>query len=42
MANLYKKPVTITDPKTRKQVKGKSKKWWGAIATNTASTAGFR
>ena len=28
MANLYKKPVTVTDPKTRKRVKGKSKKWW--------------
>ena len=29
MASLYKKPVTVTDPKTGKRVKGKSKKWWG-------------
>jgi len=29
MANLYKKPVRVTDPKTGKRVKGKSKKWWG-------------
>lgn len=29
MAGLYKKPVVITDPKTRKKVKTKSKKWWG-------------
>jgi integrase len=29
MANLYKKPVTITDPKTGRRRKMKSKKWWG-------------
>jgi integrase len=29
MANLYKKPVVIVDPKTGKKVKTKSKKWWG-------------
>jgi len=29
MASLYKKPVTVTDLKTGKRVKGKSKKWWG-------------
>ncbi len=29
MANLYKKPVTRTDPQTGERVKGKSKKWWG-------------
>jgi hypothetical protein len=29
MANLYKKPVFLTDPKTGEKVKTKSKKWWG-------------
>lgn len=29
MASLYKKPVFVTDPKTGKRVKAKSKKWWG-------------
>jgi integrase len=29
MASLYKKPITVTDPKTGKNVKAKSKKWWG-------------
>ena len=29
MANLYKKPILIRDPKTGKKVKTKSKKWWG-------------
>ena len=29
MASLYKKPIVVTDPKTGKKVKGKSRKWWG-------------
>jgi hypothetical protein len=29
MASLYKKPVFITDPRSGKQIKKKSKKWWG-------------
>jgi integrase len=29
VANLYKKPVPVTDPKTGQKVKAKSKKWWG-------------
>jgi site-specific recombinase XerD len=29
MANLYKKPVVIKDPKSGKKTKTKSKKWWG-------------
>lgn len=29
MANLYKKPVIMTDPKTGQKIKTKSKKWWG-------------
>ena len=29
MANLYKKPVIVTDPKTGERIKTKSKKWWG-------------
>jgi len=29
MASLYKKPVVITDPRTGKRGKTKSKKWWG-------------
>jgi integrase/recombinase XerD len=29
MASLYKKPITVTDPKTRQKVKAKSRKWWG-------------
>ena len=28
MANLYKKPVMVTDPATGRKVKTKSKKWW--------------
>src|SRR6516164_7537731 len=29
MASLYKKPVTVTDPKTGQKIKRKSRKWWG-------------
>jgi integrase/recombinase XerD len=29
MASLYKKPVTILDPKTGEKTTTKSKKWWG-------------
>ena len=29
MASLYKKPIILTDPKSGKRVKTKSKKWWG-------------
>jgi integrase len=29
MASLYKKPITITDPRTGERVKAKSRKWWG-------------
>ena len=29
MANLYRKPVFITDPKTGQKIKSPSKKWWG-------------
>jgi len=29
MASLYKKPITVRDPKTGEKVKAKSKKWWG-------------
>jgi len=29
MANLYKKPIRITDPRTGQKVMAKSKKWWG-------------
>jgi integrase/recombinase XerD len=29
MANVYKKPIPINDPKTGKKVNAKSKKWWG-------------
>ena len=29
MANLYKKLVIVTDPKTGQKIKTKSKKWWG-------------
>jgi integrase len=29
MASLYKKPIVVTDPKTGKKVKTKTKKWWG-------------
>jgi len=29
MAGLYKKPITVTDPKTVEPLKAKSKKWWG-------------
>jgi hypothetical protein len=29
MANVYRKPVVVNDPKTGKRVKTKSKKWWG-------------
>ena len=29
MANLYRKPIVITDPKTGKRVKTYAKKWWG-------------
>src|SRR6185436_8240198 len=35
MANLYKKPIEFTDPKTGKRVKGKSKKWWGRFRDET-------
>ena len=29
MASLYKKPITVTEPKTGRKVKRKSAKWWG-------------
>jgi integrase/recombinase XerD len=29
MASLYKKPITVRDPKMGEKVKAKSKKWWG-------------
>ena len=29
MANLYKKTRTVTDPKTGRKARRKSKKWWG-------------
>jgi len=29
MANLFKKPVVVNDPKTGQKIKTKSKKWWG-------------
>jgi len=29
VASLYKKPIVVRDPKTGKQVKQKSRKWWG-------------
>jgi site-specific recombinase XerD len=29
MANLYRKPVVVTDPATGQKVKTQSKKWWG-------------
>ena len=29
MANLYRKPVLLTDPKTGEKIKTKSSKWWG-------------
>jgi integrase len=29
MASLYKKPTTITDPRTGERFKAKSRKWWG-------------
>src|SRR5215510_4293096 len=29
MASLYKKPVVVTDSKTGRKLKTKSKKWWG-------------
>jgi integrase len=29
MASIYKKPVLLTDPRTGRKVKTKSKKWWG-------------
>jgi len=29
MASLYKKPVRLTDPKTKQKIKSDSKKWWG-------------
>lgn len=29
MANLYRKHIVTTDPKTGERVNGKSKKWWG-------------
>ena len=37
MANLYKKPVTVTDPKTGNRIKAKSKKWWGRYRTADGS-----
>lgn len=30
MASLYRKPIIVTDPKTREKVKSISKKWWGS------------
>lgn len=35
MASVYKKPVFVTDPKTGKRVKTKSKKWWGRYRDET-------
>ena len=35
MASVYKKPVFVTDPKTGKKVKTKSKKWWGRYRDET-------
>src|SRR5262245_38735638 len=29
MANLYRKPIILTDPNTGQKIKAKSKKWWG-------------
>src|SRR5262245_58626173 len=29
MANLYRKPVVVTDPATGEKLKKQSKKWWG-------------
>ena len=29
MANLYRKPIVVVDPKTGEKTKTKSKKWWG-------------
>src|SRR5947209_3961114 len=29
MASLYKKPITLADPKTGEKIKSQSKKWWG-------------
>lgn len=29
MASLYKKTINVTDPKTGKKAKSKSRKWWG-------------
>lgn len=29
MANLYRKPVVVTDPTTGEKIKTQSKKWWG-------------
>jgi hypothetical protein len=29
MANLYKKPIVVIDPKSGHKIKTKSKKWWG-------------
>ncbi len=29
MANLYKKPIVVKDPKTGTKTKARSKKWWG-------------
>lgn len=29
MASLYKKPISLRDPRTGQRVKTKSKKWWG-------------
>ena len=29
MASLYKKTVVVKDPKTGKNIKSRSKKWWG-------------
>ena len=29
MANLFKKRVVVTDPKSQRRIKKRSKKWWG-------------
>src|SRR5262245_18893204 len=29
MANLYRKPILVVDPKSGQRVKAQSKKWWG-------------
>src|SRR5580704_6485325 len=37
MASLYKKPIIVTDPKTGKKVKSRSRKWWGRFKDEDGS-----